>query len=52
MEVAFTAGEVLLGRTLSYRPEAIGFFVSPAHRQANNLRVFVIAGAISHSSFL
>ena len=52
LEVTFEDGEVLVGSTLSYRPEGHGFFVHPADKKANNLRVFVSSGAVRHVRFL
>lgn len=51
IEVTFVDDEVLLGATLSYRPDRLGFFVIPADHSANNQRVFVVAGAIRHIRF-
>jgi hypothetical protein len=44
--------EIVLGTTLSYRPEAQGFFVSPVDPAANNTRVFVVSAALRHVRFL
>jgi hypothetical protein len=52
LEVTFADDEVLIGSTLSYRPDGIGFFVNPADSRGNNLRVFVVASAIRHVRFL
>jgi hypothetical protein len=52
LEVTFADDEVLIGSTLSYRPDGVGFFVSPADSRGNNLRVFVVSGAIRHVRFL
>ena len=46
IEVTFLDDEVLLGSTLGYRPDGTGFFVTPADSEGNNLRVFVLPGAI------
>lgn len=51
LEITFADDEVLVGSTLSYRPDGIGFFVSPADRGGNNLRVFVVSSAIRHVRF-
>jgi hypothetical protein len=48
IEVTFLDGEVLLGTTLSYRPDGHGFFMTPADPKANNERVFVIPSAVRH----
>ena len=52
LEVTFDDGEVLVGSTLSYRPEGYGFFVHPADKKGNNARVFVASGAVRHVRFL
>jgi hypothetical protein len=52
VEVAFEDGEVLLGTTLSYRPDGSGFFVQPADAGSNNMRVFVLPGATRHVRFV
>ena len=52
LEVTFDDGEVLLGSTLSYQPEAHGFIVHPADKQANNIRVFVSSAAVRHVQFM
>ncbi len=52
VEITFHDGEVLVGSTISYRAEGNGFFVQPADSGSNNLRVFVINGAIQHLRFL
>ncbi|HMF59971.1 MAG TPA: hypothetical protein VK595_06350 [Vicinamibacterales bacterium] len=52
LEVTFADDEVLIGSTLSYRPDGVGFFVNPADSRGNNLRVFVVASAIRHVRFL
>ena len=40
IEVTFLDDEVLLGSTLGYRPDGLGFFLTPADSEGNNLRVF------------
>jgi len=52
LEVTFFDNEILVGTTLSYRPDGQGFFVIPADPRANNLRVFVVTGAVRHVRFL
>jgi hypothetical protein len=52
LEVTFDDGEVLVGSTLSYRPDAHGFIVHPADAQSNNVRVFVSAAAVRHVQFM
>ena len=52
LEVTFDDGEVLVGSTLSYRPDAHGFIVHPADAQSNNVRVFVSSAAVRHVQFM
>lgn len=52
LEVTFADNELLVGTTLSYRPDGQGFFVIPADPRANNLRVFVVTSAVRHVRFL
>jgi hypothetical protein len=52
LEVTFTDDEVLVGSTLNYRPDGLGFFVKPADTEGNNVRVFVVSSAIRHVRFL
>jgi hypothetical protein len=52
LQVTFFDNEVLVGTTLSYRPDGQGFFVRPADPRANNLRVFVVTSAVRHIRFL
>lgn len=51
-EVTFFDNEVMVGTTLSYRPDGQGFFLTPADPRANNVRVFVVTGAVRHVRFL
>lgn len=48
IEITFMDDEVLVGATLGYRPDGTGFFVTPADPNSNNLRVFVLPGAVRH----
>jgi hypothetical protein len=52
VEVTFFDNEVLVGTTLSYRPDGQGFFLIPADPLANNIRVFVVTSAVRHVRFL
>ena len=52
IEVTFFDNEVLVGTTLSYRPDGHGFFLSPADPNGNNVRVFVVTSAVRHVRFL
>jgi hypothetical protein len=51
IEVTFVDGEVIPGSTLSYRPDGHGFFVRPADPGSNNIRIFVVSGAVRHVRF-
>ncbi len=46
LKVTFSDGEVLVGRSLNYDPNAAGFFLLPADPASNNQRVYVVAGAV------
>lgn len=52
LEVTFADGELLVGTTLSYSPDGIGFFVVPADAAGNNERIFVVTAAIRHVRFV
>lgn len=43
--VLFKDGELIVGHTLTYLPGKQGFFLFPADRQGNNLRVYVVTTA-------
>lgn len=49
--ITFVDGEELRGTTLSYSQSGPGFFVSPLDSKTNNLKMFVLAGAIRHVQF-
>jgi hypothetical protein len=51
IEITFFDGEVLVGTTLGYRPEGIGFFITPLDRTGNNQRVFVVNSAVHQVRF-
>ena len=50
--VKFRDGEMLVGSTVGYEPHRPGFFLIPADPKSNNLRVFVVAKAVSGIRFL
>ena len=52
VEVTFTDAEIVLGTTLSYRPDCQGFFVSPADPSGNNTRIYVVSKAVRRVRFL
>lgn len=49
--VTFLDGEQLTGVTLTYKPEAVGFLVTPLDAQDNNTQVFVVSQSIRHVQF-
>jgi hypothetical protein len=49
--ITFVDGEVVCGTTLSYSRGGPGFFVAPLDSKTNNLKMFVLAGAIRHVQF-
>ena len=51
IEVTLVDDEVLVGRTLSYRPDGHGFFVVPADPLGNNIRVFVVSSSVRQVRF-
>jgi hypothetical protein len=42
IEVTCADGEILVGTTVAYNPQKLGFFMFPADSECNNLRVFVV----------
>ena len=52
IEVTFLDDEVMVGSTLSYRPQGSGFFLTPADSNGNNLRVFIGPSAVRHVRYL
>ncbi len=51
IEVTLLDNEVIVGRTLNYRPDGYGFFVVPADPLNNNIRVFIVATAVRQVRF-
>jgi len=51
IEVTLADDEVIVGRTLSYRPDGHGFFVVPADPLANNVRIFVVSSSVRQVRF-
>jgi hypothetical protein len=45
--VRFRDGELMCGYSLSYMPDRDGFFLFPADKEGNNLRVYVATAACS-----
>lgn len=52
VEITFRDGEVIQGSTMSYKAEGQGFLLLPANSRGNNLRIFVVTGAVRHMRFL
>jgi hypothetical protein len=52
VEVAFHDGEVLVGHMSGYQAERPAFFLTPADPGSNNLRILVVARAVSSVKFL
>ena len=46
VEITFNDGEVLVGSTLGYDRERVGFFLFPVDPRSNNIRVYVIVSAV------
>lgn len=51
IEVTLMDDEVIAGRTLTYRPDGHGFFVTPADPLANNIRIFIVASSVRQVRF-
>jgi len=51
IEVTLLDNEVIVGTTLNYRTDSIGFFMIPADAGGNNLRVFVVSSAVRQVRF-
>ncbi len=51
IEVTLVDDEVIVGRTLSYRPDGHGFFVVPADPGANNIRIFIVSSSVRQVRF-
>jgi hypothetical protein len=51
IEVTLIDDEIIVGRTLSYRPDGHGFFVVPADSLANNIRVFIVSSSVRQVRF-
>lgn len=46
LEVTFVDGEVLVGSTLGYDPQRLGFFLFPVDYESNNVRIFIVFAAV------
>ena len=51
IEVTFFDKEVVRGTTLGYRPDGVGFFITPLDSAGNNQRVFVVNSAVRQVKF-
>jgi hypothetical protein len=51
IEVTLIDDEIIVGRTLNYRPDGHGFFVVPADSLANNIRVFIVSSSVRQVRF-
>jgi hypothetical protein len=52
VRVKFSDGEVIVGYTQSYSSRLQGFFIIPADKRSNNIRIFVVKSAIDEVTFL
>jgi hypothetical protein len=52
MEVTCKDGEVMVGTTTGYDPKRPAFFLFPIDTSANNVRVFMVTGAVRSARFL
>lgn len=52
VEVLFVDGEKLVGSTLGYDPNRLGFFLFPVDPESNNMRVFAITGAVKSVRYI
>ena len=50
--ITFLDDEMLLGTTLNYQPDGIGFLVLPYDPKSNNIRTFVFSRAVRHIQFV
>ena len=47
MEITFTDGEKIVGKTVGYDSKKIGFFMVPVDPNSNNLRIFIVNKNVS-----
>jgi len=52
VKVRFHDGETVVGYTLGYSPDRIGFYLSPADLQGNNERIFIVKSATEKVDFV
>lgn len=48
----FYDGEIIIGYTLAYAPDRIGFFLIPADKGSNNSRIFVVNSSTESVEFI
>ena len=52
VEVMFVDGEKLVGSTLGYDPNRLGFFLFPVDPESNNIRVFAVTAAVKSVRYI
>jgi hypothetical protein len=52
VEVIFADGEMIQGSVLGYNPRHSGFFLFPVDPESNNIRAFVVNGAVKDFRYL
>jgi hypothetical protein len=52
VEVLFVDGEKLVGSTLGYDPNRLGFFLFPVDPESNNMRVFAVTAAVKNVRYI
>jgi hypothetical protein len=51
VKVHFNDGEVVIGYTMEYMADYHGFFITPADKESNNERIFVLTAATDKITF-
>ena len=52
ISVKFSDGESIIGYTLGYSPDRLGFYMTPADLKSNNERIFVVTSASEKVEFV
>jgi hypothetical protein len=52
VEILFVDGEKLVGSTLGYDPNRLGFFLFPVDPESNNMRVFAVTVAVKSVRYI
>ncbi len=52
IEVNFSDGEKVVGTTVGYNPDSLGFFMIPADPKSNNARIFVVNKNVERIKFI